>query len=85
VLLLNEYLLLLFISLSTQSGNFWIHPRIFIRFKATLDSKNLTCDPCSRFPYIVMAVMTAKWGQSATTVTVHIVYTVESSQLQMSK
>jgi hypothetical protein len=29
VLLLNEcLLLLLFISLSTQSGNFWIHPRI---------------------------------------------------------
>jgi len=26
VLLLNECLLLLFISLSTQSGNFWIHP-----------------------------------------------------------
>jgi hypothetical protein len=26
VLLLNEYLLLLFISLSTQSGNFLIHP-----------------------------------------------------------
>jgi hypothetical protein len=24
---LNECLLLLFISLSTQSGNFWIHPR----------------------------------------------------------
>jgi hypothetical protein len=30
VLLLNEcLLLLLFISLSTQSGNFWIHPRNF--------------------------------------------------------
>jgi hypothetical protein len=28
VLLLNECLLLLFISLSTQSGNFWIHLRI---------------------------------------------------------
>jgi hypothetical protein len=28
VLLLNECLLLLFISLSTQSGNFWIRPRI---------------------------------------------------------
>jgi hypothetical protein len=28
VLLLNECLLLLLISLSTQSGNFWIHPRI---------------------------------------------------------
>jgi hypothetical protein len=28
VLLLKECLLLLFISLSTQSGNFWIHPRI---------------------------------------------------------
>jgi hypothetical protein len=28
VLLLNECLLFLFISLSTQSGNFWIHPRI---------------------------------------------------------
>jgi hypothetical protein len=27
VLLLNVYLLLLFISLWTQSGNFWIHPR----------------------------------------------------------
>jgi hypothetical protein len=27
MLLLNECLLLLFISLSTQSGNFWIHPR----------------------------------------------------------
>jgi len=30
VLLLNEFLLLLFISLSTQSGNFWVHPCIFI-------------------------------------------------------
>jgi hypothetical protein len=29
VLLLNECLLL-FISLSTQSGNFWIHPRMHI-------------------------------------------------------
>jgi hypothetical protein len=29
VLLLNECLLLLSISLSTQSGNFWIHPRIY--------------------------------------------------------
>jgi len=28
VLLLNVCLFLLFISLSTQSGNFWIHPRI---------------------------------------------------------
>jgi hypothetical protein len=28
VLLLNECLLLLLISLSTQSGNFWKHPRI---------------------------------------------------------
>jgi len=28
VLPLNECLLLLFISLSTQSGNFWMHPRI---------------------------------------------------------
>jgi len=26
-LLLNECLFLFFISLSTQSGNFWIHPR----------------------------------------------------------
>jgi len=30
MLLLNECLLLLFISLSTQSGNFWIHHRIRI-------------------------------------------------------
>jgi len=29
VLLLNECLLL-FISLSTQSGNFWIHPRTYL-------------------------------------------------------
>jgi len=28
MLLLTECLLLLFISLSTQSGNFWIHPHI---------------------------------------------------------
>jgi hypothetical protein len=27
MLLLNEYLLFLFISLSTQFENFWIHPR----------------------------------------------------------
>jgi len=27
VLLLNERSLLLFISLPTQSGNFWLHPR----------------------------------------------------------
>jgi hypothetical protein len=27
VFLLNEYLLLLFISLSIQFGNFWLHPR----------------------------------------------------------
>jgi hypothetical protein len=32
VLLLNECLLLLFISLATQSGNLWIHPRIAPRF-----------------------------------------------------
>jgi hypothetical protein len=30
VLLPNEWLLLLFISLSTQYGNFWIHPRIVV-------------------------------------------------------
>jgi hypothetical protein len=30
MLLLNECLLLLFISLSTQSGNFWIHPPISV-------------------------------------------------------
>jgi hypothetical protein len=30
VLLLNECLLLLFISLSTQSGNFWIHPHTLV-------------------------------------------------------
>jgi len=29
VLLLSECFLLLFISLSTQSGIFWLHPRIF--------------------------------------------------------
>jgi hypothetical protein len=31
VLLLNECLLLLLISLSTQSGNFWIHSRSKLR------------------------------------------------------
>jgi hypothetical protein len=31
MLLLNEFLLLLlFISLLTQSGNFWIHPRVYV-------------------------------------------------------
>jgi hypothetical protein len=30
VLLLNECLVLLFISLSNQSGNFWIHPLKYI-------------------------------------------------------
>jgi hypothetical protein len=34
VLLLNEYILLL-ISLRIQSGNFWIHPRMFIFFKCS--------------------------------------------------
>jgi hypothetical protein len=38
VLLLNECLLLLLISLSTQSGNFWIQPRIQAR---------TTCEYCS--------------------------------------
>jgi hypothetical protein len=38
VLLLNECLLLLFISLSTQFGNFWIHPRIGRRCKMVYSS-----------------------------------------------
>jgi hypothetical protein len=33
MLLLNECLLLLFISLSTESGNFWIHPRTIYEFQ----------------------------------------------------
>jgi hypothetical protein len=36
VLLLNECLLLLFISLSTKSGNFWIYPRT-LHFECTYE------------------------------------------------
>jgi hypothetical protein len=41
MLLLNECLLLLFISLSTQSGNFWIH---------FLSTQGLTS--CSKFSFV---------------------------------
>jgi hypothetical protein len=40
VLLLNECLLL-FISLSTQSGNFWIYPRIYTFSKCVLFNMSL--------------------------------------------
>jgi hypothetical protein len=44
VLLLNEcLLLLLFISLPTQSGNFWLHPRKVI--PVSEDSSNLSKAP----------------------------------------
>jgi hypothetical protein len=39
VLLLNECLFLLFISLSTQYGNFWIHPRMSECFSKNHESK----------------------------------------------
>jgi hypothetical protein len=37
VLLLDECLLLLFISLSTQSGNFWILPRVCAHKSTSVD------------------------------------------------
>jgi hypothetical protein len=40
VLLLNECLLLLFISLSTQSGKFWIHTRTLKNTGAVLQAKS---------------------------------------------
>jgi hypothetical protein len=40
VLLLNECLLLLFISLSTQSGNFWIYPRILLILRIDGKARN---------------------------------------------
>jgi hypothetical protein len=42
VLLLNDCLLL-FISLSTQSGNFWIHPRI-LEDHIKMDLKEVGCE-----------------------------------------
>jgi hypothetical protein len=46
VLLLNEYLLLLlFISLSTQSENFWIHPRKMYMYMKLTQKKRLG-SPC---------------------------------------
>jgi hypothetical protein len=41
VLLLNECLLFLFISLSTQSGNVWIHPRIWKVMSAEILTSSL--------------------------------------------
>jgi hypothetical protein len=51
VLLLNECLLLLLISLSTQSGNFWIHPRTEAVFRV------IKCFKGYEYEYILILKM----------------------------
>jgi hypothetical protein len=67
VLLPNECLLLLFISLSTQSGNFWIHPRMPRNRFVTLSSVVMNTDFCDSFCLVPTTVcMVLKWYLNTT-------------------
>jgi hypothetical protein len=43
MLVLDECSLLLFISLSTQSGNFWIPPRTYVSLSNSTNKNAVTC------------------------------------------
>jgi hypothetical protein len=63
--LLQYLLLLLFISLSTQSGKFWIHPRIFLCLFLS-DCGCLGIGTCSSFTVAVVFVSVKQWHKWTT-------------------
>jgi hypothetical protein len=60
MLLLNECLSLVFISLSTQSGNFWIHPRVTNMAVLQITAMRSTLTPFTEVPEVLWSVRTSK-------------------------